>query len=382
MVKSDRHPIVIVWIGTLTTKIIKIDLESLAPQIKAEIGVPIVVARAHGLDYTFTQGEDTVLAAMVNRCPQPAKTPTASEKTANNHGNLFQKFLGFGGNNADTADTGELSEYADHPPLFLFGSLPDPVVTQLALEMKKHRIKISGWLPAKHYTELPAIQEGNYVCGVHPFLSCTATNLMRRCKCKLIGAPFLIGIDGTRAWIAKICSALGVEPQGLEEREAPVWSNLEDYIQLIRGKTILFVGNHLLEISLARFLIRCGAICPEIGISYMGKRYQKAELDLLAQTCQEMSAPMPKIIEQPDNYTQLRRIEQTQPDLVIPGMAYANPLEAWGIRTKWLVEFTFSQIHGFTNVRDVLELVTFPLRRNNNIKELGWKKMVQEEVRT
>lgn len=52
---------------------------------------------------------------------------------------------------------------------------------------------------------------------------------MRRRKCKLIGAPFSMDSDGIRAWIAKICLVLGVESQGLEERKAQVWSNLEDY---------------------------------------------------------------------------------------------------------------------------------------------------------
>jgi light-independent protochlorophyllide reductase subunit N len=42
-------------------------------------------------------------------------------------------------------------------------------------------------------------------------------------------------------------------------------------------------------------------------------------------------------------------------------MAHANPLEVRGINTKWSVEFTFAHIHGFTNARDVLELVTRPL---------------------
>ena len=63
------------------------------------------------------------------------------------------------------------------------------------------------------------------------------------------------------------------------------------------------------------------------------------------------------------------------------GMAHANPLEARGINTKWSVEFTFAQIHGFTNARDILELATRPMRRNNNLKELGWEKLVKEEAK-
>ena len=82
---------------------------------------------------------------------------------------------------------------------------------------------------------------------------------------------------------------------------------------------------------------------------------------------------IPKIIEKPDNYNQIDRIRDLQPDLVITGMAHANPLEARGISTKWSVEFTFAQIHGFTNAKDILELITRPLRRNKGLKQLGWE---------
>ena len=374
-IKRDRNPSVIVWIGTCTTEIIKMDLEGIAPKLEAEIGIPIVVARANGLDYAFTQGEDTVLAAMAQRCPKEA--PVKAEEKAER--NAIQKLMHFGRKKEEVSK--EESAYVDHPPLVLFGSLPDPVVTNLTLELKKQGIKVSGWLPAKRYTELPVIEEGYYVAGVNPFLSRTATSLMRRRKCKLIGAPFPIGPDGTRAWIEKICSVFGIEPKGLVEREAKIWESQEDYLQLVRGKSVFFMGDNLLEVSLARFLVRCGMTVPEIGIPYMDKRYQKAELDLLEKTCHEMGVPVPKIVEKPDNYNQLQRIYELQPDLVITGMAHANPLEARGINTKWSVEFTFAQIHGFTNARDILELVTRPLRRNNNLKDLGWDKLVKESAK-
>ena len=374
-IKRDRNPSVIVWIGTCTTEIIKMDLEGLAPKLEGEIGIPIVVARANGLDYAFTQGEDTVLAAMATRCPD--KAPVA--ETEKNERNAISKLLNFGKKKEEVVK--EESEYVDHPPLVLFGSLPDPVVTQLTLELKKQGIKVSGWLPAKRFTELPTLEEGYYVAGVNPFLSRTATTLMRRRKCKLIGAPFPIGPDGTRAWIEKICSVFNITPKGLDEREAQIWEGLEEYVKLIRGKSVFFMGDNLLEVSQARFLIRCGMTVHEIGIPYMDKRYQAAELALLEKTCQEMGAPLPKIVEKPDNYNQVQRIYELKPDLVITGMAHANPLEARGINTKWSVEFTFAQIHGFTNARDILELVTRPLRRNNNLKDLGWDKLVKEEAK-
>lgn len=377
-IKRDRNPSVIVWIGTCTTEIIKTDLEGIAPKLEAELDIPIVVARANGLDYAFTQGEDTVLAAMANRCPKEVSSKEEKEERSGGIQRLFN--LGRKDTAAEAKTIEAEAEYQDHHPLVLFGSLPDPVVTQLTLELKKQGVKVSGWLPAKRYTELPVLEEGYFVAGVNPFLSRTATTLMRRRKCKLIGAPFPIGPDGTRAWVEKICSVLDIEPQGLAEREAQIWASLEGYLELIRGKSVFFMGDNLLEVSMARFLIRCGMTVPEIGIPYMDKRYQGAELQLLEQTCQDMGVELPRIVEKPDNYNQIQRIYDLQPDLVITGMAHANPLEARGINTKWSVEFTFAQIHGFGNSRDILELVTRPLRRNTALKDLGWEKLVKEEA--
>lgn len=347
-IKAERNPSVIVWIGTCTTEIIKMDLEGMAPILEQEIGIPIVVARANGLDYAFTQGEDTVLAAMAQKCP--VSPPQLEEE-------LGSKIADF--------------QSPKSPRLVLFGSLPNTVASQLSLELKRQGIDVAGWLPGSKYSDLPVLDPDTYVCAVHPFLSRTATTLMRRKKCRLIVAPFPIGPDGTRAWIEKICSAMNIVPKDLETREAKIWESLEPSLEEVRGKSVFFMGDNLLEISLARFLIKCGMIVYEIGIPYMDRRFQAGELDLLEKTCEEMKVPFPRIVEKPDNYYQIQRIRELQPDLVITGMAHANPLEARGITTKWSVEFTFAQIHGFTNSREILNLVTRPLRRNQNLNSFN-----------
>lgn len=344
-IKEDRKPSVIVWIGTCTTEIIKMDLEGMAAKLELELGLPIVVARANGLDYAFTQGEDSVLSALAQKCPETPKP-------------VFEGTSKSDANGQDKSDK----------KLVLFGSLPNNVATQLSFELKRQGIDITGWLPGSKYSELPALDENTFVCAVNPFLSRTATTLARRKKCKLIIAPFPIGPDGTREWITSICRALEISPRNLEEREARIWENLEGSLSQIRGKSVFFMGDNLLEISLARFLIRCGMIVYEIGIPYMDRRFQAGELDLLARTCREMKVSLPRIVEKPDNYYQIQRIRELRPDLVITGMAHANPLEARGITTKWSVEFTFAQIHGFTNSQEILNLVTRPLRRNQNLE--------------
>eukprot|EP00929_Paragymnodinium_shiwhaense_P102893 TRINITY_DN6611_c0_g1_i1.p1 TRINITY_DN6611_c0_g1~~TRINITY_DN6611_c0_g1_i1.p1 ORF type:complete len:583 (+),score=180.43 TRINITY_DN6611_c0_g1_i1:117-1865(+) len=341
-IKEDRNPSVIVWIGTCTTEIIKMDMEGIAPKLEAELGIPIVVARANGLDYAFTQGEDTVLAAMALKCP--AYTPPAVA----------------------------MDPPPAHAPLVLFGSLPDSVGKQLELELKRQGITVSGWLPSSRYGDLPEVGEDVYVVGVNAFLSRTASTLMRRRKCKLITAPFPIGPDGTRAWIEAICEALGIEPQGLEEREAKAWESAKDLTAILKDKSAFFMGDNLLEVSLARALVSAGMTVFEVGIPYMDARYQAAELKLLTETCKRMGKPLPRIVEKPDNYMQVQRIKELRPDLAVTGMSHANPLEARGINTKWSVEFTFQNIHGFTNVRDLFELVTRPIRRNQMLPE-EWK---------
>ena len=371
-IKQDRNPSVIVWIGTCTTEIIKMDLEGMAPKLESELQIPIVVARANGLDYAFTQGEDTVLAAMSHRCPSKKNISTKKDNSQNLVlNNLIQSTLN---------QVNQSNNIKSHPPLVLFGSVPSTVASQLTIELNKQNIEVSGWLPSQRYTDLPLLHEGVFVWGVNPFLSRTATTLMRRRKCQLIGAPFPIGPDGTKAWIEKICKVFNKIPKGLENREAIVWEKLDDYLKILKNKSIFFMGDNLLEISLARFLVRCGMIVYEIGIPYMDKRFQAAELALLEKTCIERNIPIPRIVEKPDNYNQIQRIRELQPDLVITGLAHANPLEARNITTKWSVEFTFAQIHGFTNARDLLELVTRPLRRNQNLKNLGWSQLVNTQI--
>ena len=389
-IKQDRNPSVIVWIGTCTTEIIKMDLEGMAPTLEAEIGIPIVVARANGLDYAFTQGEDTVLAAMAQKCPERLRSsslasasddssvgiqpvdsrirtvsPTDVNLTSNSNKAIARSAI-----RADeTRESAREVKQTSEKELVLFGSLPTTIANQLQLELKRQGINVSGWLPSARYSDLPALGEDVYVCGINPFLSRTATSLMRRRKCKLISAPFPIGPDGTRAWIEKICNVFGVVPKGLEEREKTIWSNLTESMNFVKGKSVFFMGDNLLEISLARFLIRCGMTVYEIGIPYMDKRFQAGELSLLEKTCIEMKVPFPRIVEKPDNYYQIQRIKELKPDLVITGMAHANPLEARGITTKWSVELTFSTIHGFTNAKDLIDICIKPLLRNQHLEK-------------
>jgi light-independent protochlorophyllide reductase subunit N len=118
-----------------------------------------------------------------------------------------------------------------------------------------------------------------------------------------------------------------------------MWETLRDYFDLVCGKSIFFVGDNLLKVFLARFLIQCEMIVYDIGIPYLDKQYQTVELLLLQNTCKEMCVPLPRIVEKPNNYNQIQHMCELQPNLAITGMVHANPLEARGINTKWGIHF-------------------------------------------
>lgn len=147
-IKQDRNPSLIVWIGTCTTEIIKMDLEGMAPKLELEINIPIVVARANGLDYAFTQGEDTVLAALVNRCPETDQNPSSPQVTTKlSSFSVLNKIDEEKTNtNNDSIKTTSLNQ--SRPSVVLFGSVPNTIANQLTLELETQGIQVSGWLPA------------------------------------------------------------------------------------------------------------------------------------------------------------------------------------------------------------------------------------------
>ena len=118
-IKEKHNPSVIVWIGTCTTEIIKMDLEGIAIDLEPILKIPIVVARANGLDYAFTQGEDTVLSALSYRIKK-TKLNYSLKKTRE---------------------------------LFLFGSISDSTCNELSKELQKLNINVKGWLPSSKYID-------------------------------------------------------------------------------------------------------------------------------------------------------------------------------------------------------------------------------------
>ena len=116
------------------------------------------------------------------------------------------------------------------------------------------------------------LDEGDYVVGINPLpfphrhhpdappqVQAESVELPR----SPIGAPR----RHPRLESKKSAPSSALSPQGLEEREAPENLGIPGRLPAAdsRQVRVFFMGDNLLEISLARFLIRCGMTVPEIG---------------------------------------------------------------------------------------------------------------------
>jgi light-independent protochlorophyllide reductase subunit N len=226
-----------------------------------------------------------------------------------------------------------------------------------------HRLGIEriSSLPPRRSTELPAVGPGTKVLLAQPFLSGTARALVDR-GAERIAAPYPLGVEGSRAWMAAAAAAFGIDPSRVAEVLDPLVERgrraLEPHRQVLAGRRLFLLPDSQLEISLARFLSReCGMELQEVGTPYLDRQLMAEELALLPAGTQ--------LSEGQHVENQLQRLRSSRPDLVVCGLGLANPLEAEGMATKWSIELVFSPIHGIDQAADLAELFARPLRRRS-----------------
>jgi hypothetical protein len=67
-IKREHHPSVIFLLSSCTPEVMKVEFEGLAASVSTP-EVPVLFVPASGLDYTFSQSEDSVLQALIPFCP-------------------------------------------------------------------------------------------------------------------------------------------------------------------------------------------------------------------------------------------------------------------------------------------------------------------------
>ena len=312
-------------VGSCPSEVIKLDLSRAAERLNEELRgrVRVVNYSGSGIETTFTQGEDGALAALVPLLPT-----------------------------------------SDERQLLLVGTLADPVEDRLIHLFQRLGISSIRSLPPRQSTALPPVGPGTSVLLTQPYLTETA-RLLRDRGARILQAPFPLGAEGSRSWMAAAAADFQVGPETVAAVLDPLVKRaltaLEPHRKILNGKRIFLLPESQLELPLARFLQReCGMELVEVGTPYLNREQLSAELDLLP--------PGTPVVEGQHVEQQLDRVRASQPDLVVCGMGLANPLEAEGITTKWSIELVFSPIHGIDQAGDLAELFSRPLRRRQLIQ--------------
>jgi light-independent protochlorophyllide reductase subunit N len=312
-------------VGSCPSEVIKLDLAKAAERLNSQHRGRVTVLNysGSGIETTFTQGEDGALVSLIPLMPT---APTAASEAAQ---------------------------------LLIAGTLADGVEDRLIGLFQKLGIPKVAALPPRRSTELPAVGPGTKVLLAQPFLSGTARALVDR-GAELIQAPYPLGVQGSRAWMAAAASAFGIAPAAVSAVLDPLVERAQRAIaphrQTLAGKRLFLLPDSQLEIPLARFLSEdCGMELVEVGTPYLDRQLMAAELERLPAGTQ--------LSEGQHVERQLERVMAQKPDLVVCGLGLANPLEAAGIATKWSIELVFSPIHGIDQAADLAELFARPLRR-------------------
>lgn len=319
-IQANHKPSVIFLLSSCTPEVMKVEFQGLADKLSSP-DLPVLFVPASGLEYTFSQAEDSVLQALIPFCPvAPAE---------------------------------------DKRVVFL-GSVNDAIADDFALEAARLGIPVAGFLPANHFNELPPIGPGTVLAPLQPYLAKVAGRLGRERGAKVLSSLFPLGPDGTRAFWEDLAAEFGLTVD-LREREAQAWARMREHTDLLRGKRVLFTADNLMELPLARFLRSAGCEIIECSTTYINKKFHARELAALD------GVP---VFEQPNFDRQLQTIADTQPDLVISALATTNPLIGRGVVAKWSTEFAFMPIHGWSGANALANMFTKAIKRHARLDPL------------
>ncbi len=314
-------------VGSCPSEVIKLDLSRAAERLSRRHlpDVRVLNYSGSGIETTFTQGEDSCLAALVPELP--AATDAA-------------------------------------PRLLVVGALADVVEDQLRRTFEALGLGPVDVLPPRRAGALPPVGADTRVVLAQPFLADTVRALEAR-GARHVPAPFPLGVEGTTAWLEAAAAVFDVSPAAVtaatRRARARADTALAPYRAELAGKRVFFFPDSQLELPLARFLAReLDMELVEVATPYLHRGHLAPELALLPAGT--------TVVEGQDVERQLDRCRGAHPDLVVCGLGLANPLEAEGITTKWSIELLFTPLQGFEQVGDLAELFARPLRRRARLK--------------
>lgn len=310
---AEHGPRAIFLASTCTPEILKMNVAGCAAPLEAEFGVRVYPCRLDGFDPAYTQGEDHVLTAMIERAP-----------------------------------------HTDARNLVILGCLSAIEEAEIRLACVDMGIPQPAFLPGESALDVPPIGPNTVLAPVHPYLLGAASFAARERECAMHKTIFPYGPDGARAFYETLGAAFG-KTYSYEAREREAWAAAEPTLAAIRGKSIAFASDAMVELPLARTLRAAGATVPLVATPNVYKKFHAAELATLAGV---------ELIERPDRFELFARLCAAKPDVVVANLNIANPLEGMGFAVKWSTELTFQPITGFGGAASLFGMFATTLRRH------------------
>ena len=323
-----------------SAELLGLDMEFEAQLVYRRLRLPskVVSPDTNSPGCLCTDLEDRVLAALVENCPQYTPEPVSSEPARPKRGGLLGS-LSLRGR----------SQPEDVRPnsVVLMGSPYFGDRRELAGDLRRAGIDVTGTIPGTTSLDLPSIGEGTILASSDPHLAAANRTAEKR-GARVVRTLMPIGMDGTSRFIQDVSAATGRESEEPGAGPRDMWQRLERLRSRIRGKRIFFAGDTGFEISLARFLANAGAVVLEVGAPRLDRRALGPEIQALGTDVD--------VVESPDWRGQMKRIDEARPDLVIASPGLYVPLVARGHLCRSSLDILRTGVHGYEGARRVLEL--------------------------
>ena len=167
-VVAEHAPKAIFLGSTCTPEILKMNIAGCAKPIEEATGVRVYPARLDGFDAAYTQGEDHVLGAMIERAP-----------------------------------------VTDEKNLVILGCLSALEEAEIRLECAAMGLPEPGFLPGESALDVPAIGPKTVLVPVHPFLNGSCMFAKRERRCTIPVLPFPYGPDVSARFYEGLAAAYG-----------------------------------------------------------------------------------------------------------------------------------------------------------------------------
>lgn len=301
--------------------------------------------------------EDSAIAALVAACPprtSDAVQGLAAKREAQRPGGRS----GFLRNFTRRAST----ESGARPRSVVLLGAASGAWDEVAAELDRVGVEVDGGVPSPSgvAADLPALGEETVVAFTDPHLTETARVASER-GARVVRTLMPIGVDGTARFVQDVSAAAGAEVSEVVKARS-VWESLGHLRNGIRGKRIFLAGDTGLEVPLARFLVDAGAVVLEVGAPRLDRRFLADELQALG--------PGVDVVESPDWLGQLKRADETHPDVMVVSPGLHAPLVARGHLCISSLDFRYAGIHGYEGARRILELFAGAFERAEALDSL------------